>query len=128
VDELFDEENADARLASPLQRLEDGVDDHRCEAERHLVEEHELFADALVTLAAYSADQIKQITAISKGSPGSRDNILQRVHKAHESILRPSYKIDLTQKRISSSWRVSYLTGIIHFFKLRCAILDNAGV
>jgi len=94
----------------------------------HLVEEHELFADALVTLAAYSADQIKQITAISKGSPGSRDNILQRVHKAHESILRPSYKIDLTQKRISSSWRVSYLTGIIHFFKLRCAILDNAGV
>ena len=93
----------------------------------HLNEEHELFADALVALAAYNADQIKQITAIGKHSPGSPDNILQRVHKVYES-LGPRFKIDLTQSHISTSWRVSYLTGTIHFFKLRCAILDNAAV
>ncbi len=101
----------------------------------HLNEEHELFADALVTLAAYNADQIRQITAIGKHDPSSPDNIVQRFHKAYESILRPRYKIDLThgdieqsRGRVSASWRVSYLTAMIHFFKLRCAILDNAGV
>jgi len=93
----------------------------------HLNEEHELFADALVTLAAYSADQIKQISAIGKHKPGNSDNILQRVHKAYESI-GPRLKIDLAQERISTSWRVSYLTSMIHFYKLRCAILDHAGV
>jgi len=93
----------------------------------HLNEEHELFADALVTLAAYSTDQIKQITAIGKHSPDNSNNILQRVHKVYES-LGPRFKIDLTQGKIGTSWRVSYLTGIIHFYKLRCAILDNAAV
>ncbi len=93
----------------------------------HLNEEHELFSDALVALGAYSADQIKQITAIGKRSPGNSDNILQRVHKVYESI-GPRFKIDLTQERIGTSWRVSYLTSMIHFYKLRCAILDNAGI
>ena len=94
----------------------------------HLNEEHELFADALVALAAYSTDQIKQITAVGKFDPANPDNILKRVHKAYEMV-GPLWKLELKQDRISSkTWRVGYLTSMIHFFKLRHAILDRAAV
>lgn len=94
----------------------------------HLNEEHELFADALVALAAYSSDQIKQITSIGKIDAGNPENILKRVHKVSEMI-GPLWKVEFKQDRISSTtWRVGYLTSMIHFFKLRCAILDKAAV
>ncbi len=93
----------------------------------HLNEEHELFADALVALSAYSTDQIKQISSIGKIGAGNSENILKRVHKVYETI-GPRWKLELKQERISSSWRVSYLTSMIHFFKLRCALLDKAAV
>jgi hypothetical protein len=93
----------------------------------HLSEEHELFADALVALAAYNTDQIKQIIAIGKLGAGSSENLLTLVHKAYEAI-GPRLKLDLKQERIGTSWRVSYLTSMIHFFKLRCTLLDHAGV
>ncbi len=94
----------------------------------HLNEEHELFSDALVALAAYSTDQIRQITSIGKIDAGNPENILKRVHKVSEMI-GPLWKVEFKQDRISSStWRVGYLTSMIHFFKLRCAILDKAAV
>ena len=94
----------------------------------HLNEEHELFADALVALAAYSTDQIKQITSIGKIDAGKPENILKRVHKVSEMI-GPLWKVEFKQDRISSTtWRVGYLTSMIHFYKLRCALLDRAAV
>jgi hypothetical protein len=93
----------------------------------HLDEQHVLFADALVSLAAYSTDHIKNIRAIGRPEPGCSENILKRVHKLYEAIGTRT-RLDLKQERISASWRVSYLTSMIHFFKLRCALLDKAGI
>ncbi len=93
----------------------------------HLNEEHELFADALVALAAYSTDQIRQITGTDQLQPGGCDKLLSRVHKAYEAI-GPRLKLDLRQEHISAPWRVCYLTSMIHFFKLRCALLDIAAI
>ncbi len=94
----------------------------------HLNEEHELFADALVALGAYSTDFIRQVTGADKLATGnSQQNILKRIHKVYEAI-GTRMRLDLKQERISTSWRVSYLTSMIHFFKLRCALLDKAGI
>jgi hypothetical protein len=91
----------------------------------HLNEEHELFADSLVALAAYSTEQIEHIAGISALKSANSDNFLSRVHQAYEAIA-PRLKLDLRQEGISAPWRVCYLTSMIHFFKLRCALLDTA--
>jgi hypothetical protein len=93
----------------------------------HLNEQHELFADALVSLASYSAEQIRLILGGDRLESGDPKHILKRVQKIYESI-GPRIKLDLKKKKITSSWRVSYLTSMIHFFKLRCALLDSAGI
>lgn len=93
----------------------------------HLVEEHELFADALVALAAYTPDQIKQIGRMDRLEPGRSDKFFNRIQKAYEAI-GTRFKLDLSQEQISAPWRVCYLTSMIHFFKLRCALLEAAGV
>jgi hypothetical protein len=92
----------------------------------HLNEEHELFADAMVALAAYSSEQIRLIIG-DHHDGASGEHLLKRIHKVYAAIGQ-RYKLDLKKERISASWRVSYLTSMIHFFKLRCALLDVAGV
>jgi hypothetical protein len=91
----------------------------------HLHEPHELFADALVALGAYAPEQIKLILGGDRLE--SSESILKRVNKLYQS-LGPRIKLDLKKQRISTSWRVSYMTSMIHFFKLRCALLDTAQV
>jgi hypothetical protein len=93
----------------------------------HLREEHELFADSLVALAAYTPDQIKAIGRMDRLEPGGADKFFTRIRKAYNEI-GPRFKLDLSQNSITTPWRVCYLTSMIHFFKLRCALLEAAGV
>jgi hypothetical protein len=92
----------------------------------HLREEHELFADSLVALAAYTPDLIKTIGRMDRVEPGKSDKFFARIQKAYE-VIGPRFRLDLSKEHISAPWRVCYLTSMIHFFKLRCALLETAG-
>jgi len=93
----------------------------------HLREEHELFADSVVSLSAYTPELIKTIGRMDRLEPGKTDKSFQRIWKTYETI-GSRFKLDLSQDGITAPWRVCYLTSMIHFFKLRCALLETAGV
>ena len=94
----------------------------------HLVEEDELFADSLVALAAYSPDLIKKIGGgIAQLKPGSSDDLFNRIKFAYD-LIGPRHGLDLTKSKLAAAWRVRYLTSMAHFFKLRCALYNSAGV
>jgi hypothetical protein len=93
----------------------------------HLKEEDELFADSLVALAAYSKGLMKDIGMLNSVKPGSSDELFKRIRRAYGQI-GPRFNLDLTQSRMAAAWRVRYLTSMTHFFKLRCALHQAAGL
>ncbi len=93
----------------------------------HLSEEDELFADSLVALAAYSRDQIRQIGNVSEIVPGSADEVFSRIKVVYD-LIGPRWNLDLAHGRMAAAWRVRYLTSMTHFFKLRCALFQTAGL
>jgi hypothetical protein len=93
----------------------------------HLVEEDELFADSLVALAAYSPDLIKKIGGITHLKQGSSDVLFNSIKDAYDMI-GSRHGLDLTKSKLAAAWRVRYLTSMAHFFKLRCALYNSAGV
>jgi hypothetical protein len=93
----------------------------------HLAEEDELFADSLVALAAYSPDLIKKIGGISHLKQGSSDVLFNSIKDAYDMI-GTRHGLDLSKSKLAAAWRVRYLTSMAHFFKLRCALYNSAGV
>jgi len=93
----------------------------------HLAEEDELFADSLVALAAYSPDLIKKIGGITHLKQGSSDVLFKSIKDAYD-LIGPRHGLDLTKSKLAAAWRVRYLTSMAHFFKLRCALYNSAGV
>ena len=93
----------------------------------HLVEEDELFADSLVALAAYSPDLIKKIGGITHLKQGSSDVLFDSIKHAY-GMIGSQHGLDLTKSKLAAAWRVRYLTSMAHFFKLRCALYNSAGV
>ncbi len=94
----------------------------------HLVEADELFADSLVALSAYSVDKMKEIGMIGSGNSVSTKDLFNRIKKAYDLLIAPSYNLDLTKHKIKPAWRVRYLTSMTHFYKLRCALYRSSGV
>jgi hypothetical protein len=43
-------------------------------------------------------------------------------------LIGPRLNLDLTKSKLAAAWRVRYLTSMAHFFKLRCAVYESAGV
>ncbi|HUY38231.1 MAG TPA: hypothetical protein VNF29_14925 [Candidatus Binataceae bacterium] len=93
----------------------------------HLKEGDELFADSLVALAAYSKDLMTEIGAINGVTSGSSDELFKRIRKAY-SLMGSRYNVNLKNGNMASAWRVRYLTSMTHFFKLRCALYQSAGL
>jgi hypothetical protein len=93
----------------------------------HLKEGDELFADSLVALAAYSKELMKEIGAIGGVTPGSGDELFRRIRKAY-SLIGSRYNVNLKNGKMPSAWRVRYMTSMTHFFKLRCALHQSAGL
>ncbi len=93
----------------------------------HLKVGDELFADSLVALAAYSRDLITEIGALNQVKPGSSDELFGRIRRAY-SLIGSRYNVNLKNGKMPSAWRVRYLTSMTHFFKLRCALLQSAGL
>ncbi|MFI5352889.1 MAG: ImmA/IrrE family metallo-endopeptidase [Candidatus Binatales bacterium] len=95
----------------------------------HLAQEEELFSDAVVALSAYSYPRLKPILGPnSSGRGGPADAGFAGQMRAALSTIDPQYRIDLRSDNLTAAWRIRYLTLMIHFFKLRCALADAAGI
>jgi hypothetical protein len=93
----------------------------------HLNEEDELFADSLVAFSAYNHDLIKEIGPLKNVIPGKSDELFGRIRRAY-GMVGTRYELDLTERKMGNVWRVRYLTSMVHFFKLRCALLETTGL
>jgi hypothetical protein len=93
----------------------------------HLGCVEELFSDSVVALSAYGRRGTKQI--LRQGAAPAR-SIAQAVQGLQNAfgLIDPRYRIDLTRRGIEPPWRIRYLTAMVHFFKLRCALLEIAGI
>jgi len=92
---------------------------------RHLGDESELFADCLVALAAYDRETLKRIASADDGSRKDRWVVLlKEIHRLIDS----RYHLNLRPGRLANVSRVSYLTAMIHFFKLRRALFQRVGI
>ncbi len=91
---------------------------------RHLTEEGEFFADSLVALAAYSRELIQRIGLADDLGPGKSEAFFTRIKEAYGMI--GSRYHDFGRSRLATASRVRYLTSMIHFFKLRRALLECA--
>jgi hypothetical protein len=89
----------------------------------HLEDRCELFSDSLVALSAYGIES----AGAAPSSRGKRPAWIDEVIHARDCI-RPEYRIDFANKELSPVWRIRYLAATIHFFKLRKALLETAGV
>ncbi len=96
---------------------------------QHLSDEHELFSDAVVAMSAYSQSATRAI--LGRGGLTWREspaaNFSERFRKAIATI-DSHYRIDLDSDNLSALWRLRYLTLTVHLFKLRCALLEEAGI
>lgn len=87
---------------------------------RHLEEKEEMFCDSVVALTTYGHELARKIAP-------AREAMLHRLLSAWENT-DPSRRIDPLSSVPAPLWRVRYLTALIHFFKLRAALLETAGV
>ncbi|SRR5579875_943231 len=91
----------------------------------HLNDESELFADCLVALSAYDHDTLSRIAAADAGSRADRWVVLfKEVHRLIDS----RYHLNLSPGRLANVSRISYLTAMVHFFKLRRALHQLTGI
>lgn len=92
---------------------------------QHLSDESELFADCLVALAAYDHDTLTRIAAADGGSRADRWVVLlKEIHRLIDS----RFQLNLTPGHLANVSRVSYVTAMIHFFKLRRALFQRTGI
>lgn len=92
---------------------------------RHLADESELFADCMVALSAYDHQTLQRISAID-GSlhPDGWIGLFKEIHHMVDS----RFELKLSPKRLATVCRVSYVTAMIHFFKLRRAVFQRTGI
>jgi len=87
----------------------------------HLKDRAELFADSLAALSAYSIDALQAAQQTGAGAQ------LEELPHAVDLIDR-EYRIDFADRALSPTWRVKYLAAAIHFYKLRKALFETAGI
>jgi hypothetical protein len=91
----------------------------------HLHEEDELFADSLVAFSCYNREIMKEIGPIKNVTKA--DDLFGRIRRAY-GLVGTKFELDLTDRKMGNVWRVRYLTSMVHFFKLRCALLEKTGM
>ena len=93
----------------------------------HIHEEDELFADSLVAFSCYNRDVLKEIGPMKKVIGAKSDELFGLIRRAY-GLVGTRYELDLTDRKMGNVWRVRYLTSMVHFFKLRCALLEKTGL
>lgn len=93
----------------------------------HLHETDELFADSLVAFSCYPQEVIKEIGPLKNIKPGKSEELFGRIRRAY-GLVGSQYELNLEDSKMGNVWRIRYLTSMVHFFKLRCALLDKTGL
>lgn len=90
----------------------------------HLSEPGELAADVMVSLAGYSAETARRIfpSTWNWGLVARTENLSEAAFEQVRAHLRKVYGLDL-MARIPAARRANYLAGMIHYAKLRWALL-----
>lgn len=91
----------------------------------HLYDRREFFADSLVALAAYEYDSIKRLVAASPDDDSA--DFIATVRGVYEEV-RTRFAVDLGAPQLKAVNRMRYLTSMVHFFKVRRALLENHGL
>ncbi|MFZ0889025.1 MAG: hypothetical protein WA005_11275 [Candidatus Binataceae bacterium] len=96
--------------------------------EDHLDDPVELAADALVSLASYPHRAARKIFGDPKrSSPASRAELTDESLRKVFSYLRRNYGYNLGDS-LTTEQKLQYLAGVIHFAKLRLALLTEYGM
>ena len=95
------------------------------EYSRHLSDRAELAADVTVSLAGYPANVARRIFATpwNWGLVARATNLTVAAFTEVRRHLKKSYRFDLQLKQIPEDQRLRYLAGMIHYAKLRWALL-----
>ncbi len=88
----------------------------------HQNDPRELFSDSLVALSAFGSAAVRGSWDWAR--PESLGESIAHVHR----MIRREYRIDFDARRLPEAWRLRYIAATIHFFKLRRALLESAGV
>ena len=93
----------------------------------HLDHESELFADCLVSLMAYDRSVVRNIGVRYEACLLKPNSVADAARYGYAEIC-PEFRIDIFSPGLSAEWRLRYLTSLVHYLKLRCALFHTAGI
>jgi len=93
----------------------------------HLHDQGELSADIIVSLAGYPQEAAKAMVPATKPHDGSRKDFNDTVFSAIRRHIKKSYGFDFSSK-LPPGQNLQYLAGMIHYAKLRIALLQEYGI
>ncbi len=93
----------------------------------HLDHESELFADCLVSLMAYDRSVVRNIGVRYEACLLKPNSVADAARYGYAEIC-PEFRIDIFSPHLSAEWRLRYLTSLVHYLKLRCALFHTAGI
>jgi hypothetical protein len=93
----------------------------------HLDRENELFADSMVSLMAYERSVVRNIGIRYEASLFKHNAVADAARYGYAEIC-PEFRVDIFGPGMSAEWRLRYLTSLVHYLKLRCALFHTAGV
>ena len=93
----------------------------------HLRDSGELAADIIVSVAGYPQEAAAAILPRDKAKDGSPKDLNDAVFRAVRRHLKKAYGFDFSTKLLPGQ-NLQYLAGMIHYAKLRIALLQEYGV
>jgi hypothetical protein len=93
----------------------------------HLHDHGELAADIIVSLAGYPKDAARAMLSTIKPKADSRKGLNDAVFIGIRKHLKKSYGFDFSSKLLPGQ-NLQYLAGMIHYAKLRMALLQECGI
>jgi hypothetical protein len=93
----------------------------------HLDQESELFADCMVSLMAYDRSVVRNIGVRYEACLLKPNSVADAARYGYAEIC-PEFRVDIFSPGLSAEWRLRYLTSLVHYLKLRCALFHTAGV
>jgi hypothetical protein len=94
---------------------------------QHLHHESELFADCLVSLMAYDRSVVRNIGVRYEACLMKPNSVSDAARYGYAEIC-PEFRIDIFDCGLNVEWRLRYLTSLVHYLKLRCALFHMAGI
>jgi hypothetical protein len=93
----------------------------------HLDHETELYADCLVSLMAYDRSVVRNLGIRHEACLLKPNSVADAARYGYAEIC-PEFRIDIFNRGLSAEWRLRYLTSLVHYLKLRCALFHTAGI